>query len=185
MEVRTLLAKISENWPAKVLSIAMALILFVFHRMSTLENRFFSASLQLDLEPNIVPASLYPRTIRVNVRSDAASLRTFAEEDIEPYINLKGKGRGTYRMPVRFRKKGTAPGIEPLEIRVDPMEISITLDNKISKYVPVKANIQGSVKQGYELVTFTLNPAQVIIDGPSDLMTGIVEISTDYGTGEF
>lgn len=162
-----------------MLSIALALVLFIFHRMSTLEERFFAAPLQMELEPNIVPASVYPRMIRLSIRGEAASIRSLAEEDIEPYIDLTGKGRGIYRAPVQFRKKGTAQGLEPLEIRVDPLEISLTLDNKVSKYVPVKANTRGSVKQGYELVGFTLNPAQVILDGPSDVMSGIAELTTD------
>jgi hypothetical protein len=179
MEIRTLLNKLSENWPSKVLSIALALGLFVFHRMSTLEERFFSAPLQIELEPHIVPASAYPQMIRLSVRGDAASVRSLVEEDIEPYINLKGRGRGFYRVPVQFRKKGTALGAEPLEIRPDPLELSLTLDNKISKYVPVKADIQGAVKQGYELIEASLNPEQVILDGPADLMSDISEISTE------
>ncbi|MDR2493635.1 MAG: hypothetical protein LBD24_00245 [Spirochaetaceae bacterium] len=179
MEIRKVLTKLSEKWPAKVLSIALALALFVFHRMSTLEERFFSAPLRVELEPHIVPASLYPQMIRLSVRGDAASVRSLVEEDIEPYIDLKGRGRGSYRTPILFRKKGTALGVEPLEIRLDPLEVTITLDNKISKYVPVRANIQGAVKQGYELIGTSLNPEQVILDGPAEIMSEIAELSTE------
>ncbi|MDR2536148.1 MAG: hypothetical protein LBD29_08985 [Treponema sp.] len=179
MDARKLLAKISENWPAKVLSIAVALILFMFHRVITLQERVFSVPLQLETEPNIVPASAYTQMIVVSVRGNAAHIRSLVEEDIEPYIDLTGKGRGTYRAPVRFRKKGTALSIEPLEIKVNPIEISLALDNKVSKYVPLKANIHGYVKDGYELINYTLNPSQVTLDGPSDLMTSITELATD------
>lgn len=180
MDTRKLLAKVAENWPAKVLSIALALTFFVFHRMSTLEERFFSAPLRVEIDPNILPASTYPTMIRITVRGETASIRSLAETDIEPYIDLKGKGRGIYRTPVQFRKKGAAQDLEPLEIRVDPLEISLTLDNKISKYISLQANTRGSPKPGYELVNFTLNPSQVILDGPSDLMSTITEFSTDF-----
>jgi hypothetical protein len=180
LDTRKFLAKVTENWPAKVLSIALALTFFVFHRMSTLEERFFSAPLQIEIDPNILPASAYPKMIRITIRGETPSIRSLAETDIEPYIDLKGRGRGIYRAPVQFRKKGAAQDLELLEIRVDPLEISLTLDNKISKYVSLKANTRGSPKLGYELVTATLNPSQVILDGPSDLMTSITELSTDF-----
>lgn len=180
MDFNKLLAKVAKNWPAKVLSIALALIFFEFHRMNIMEERFFSAPLQVEIDPTMVPASLYPKMIRVSIRGDTAKIRSLAETDIEPYIDLKGKGRGIYRAPVQFRKKGAAQDLEPLEIQVDPLEISLTLDNKISKYVSLRANTRGSPKSGYELVTFTLNPSQVILDGPSDLMTRVEELSTDF-----
>jgi hypothetical protein len=160
-------------------SIALALLLFVLHQRGAIDDRFFSVPLQFEIEPNIVPASAYPQTIRVSVRGDRGVIRSLNEGDVEPYIDLKGKGRGIYRAPVQFRKRGVAAGIEPLEITVDPLEISITLDNKMSKYVPVKAAVRGGVKEGYELVSAALNPEQVILDGPSDLVSGIAGLSTD------
>ncbi|MDR0561285.1 MAG: hypothetical protein LBG73_01175 [Spirochaetaceae bacterium] len=178
MEVRTLFAKAVENWPAKVLSIALALVLFVIHRMSILEERTFSAPLRIELEPNIAAASLYPRMVQVTVRGDAENIRALTEDSIEPYIDLRGKGRGKYRTPIHFQKKGAAQSIEPLEIRVEPLEISLTLDAKASKTVPVKPDIRGTVKHGYELVGFTLNPNQAVIEGPSDLIAPVSELST-------
>lgn len=178
MELRGLINKITENLPAKMLSIGLALALFVIHRMSILEERSFSSPLRVEVEPNIAAASPYPATVNVTVRGEGEKIRSLTEEHIEPYIDLRGKGRGTYRAAVNFRKKGAAQSIEPLEIRVEPLELSVTLDNKISKYVPIKADLRGTVKPGYELVAFTLNPAQAFLDGPSDLMTGITEITT-------
>jgi len=179
LDVRKILSRASENWPAKVLSIAVAIVIFVFHRMSTLEHRFFSIPLQTELEPSIAPASVYPRMIRVSVRGESVLIHSLSEEDIEPYVDLKGKGKGTYRARVQFRKKGNALGIEPLEIKVEPVEISLTLDNRISKLVNLKTVMRGSVRQGYELVSYSTRPAQVILDGPVELISAISEISTE------
>jgi hypothetical protein len=85
-----------------------------------------------------------------------------------------------YRAPVQIRKEGTALGVEPLEISVDPMEISLELDQKLSKYIPLSANLRGSVQAGYNLISYTLTPAQVVVDGPLALLANITELSTDY-----
>jgi hypothetical protein len=176
-----LLAGIAENWLAKVLSIALAIILFAFHRMGSLEDRFFSIPLTVEVNPGLAPASSYTRIIRVSLRGEATSIYPILEDDIKAYVDLKKyDAPGLYRAPVLIRKEGTALGVEPLEISVDPMEISLELDQKISKYIPLSANLRGSVQAGYNLISYTLTPAQVVVDGPLALLGNITELSTDY-----
>jgi YbbR domain-containing protein len=178
---RKFLAKAAENWPAKVLSVAFALILFVFHRMSTLEERFFSVPLKVEMDEGMTPSGPYIRMVRLNLRGDPNSIYPILEEDIEAYIDLtKYTEKGTYRAPVHIRKKGTALGVEPLEIGIDPLEISLELDHRISKYVPLTPNMRGYPEPGYELVSYTLNPTQVMIDGPLNAMESISELLTDF-----
>jgi YbbR domain-containing protein len=178
---RKFLARMAENWPAKVLSVALAIILFMFHRMSTLETRFFSVPLNVEIDSVLIPASPYTRMVRVSLRGDANSVFPILEDDIEAYIDLrKYKNEGWYRAPVQVRKKGTALGVEPLEISVDPMEISLHLDHKISKYIPLTANLRGSPESGYDIISYTLTPAQVVVDGPMNVVEAISEIYTDY-----
>jgi YbbR domain-containing protein len=81
---------------------------------------------------------------------------------------------------VQIRKTGTAQGVEPLEISMEPMEISMRLDHKISKYIPVTANLSGTVESGYELVSYTLNPTQVVVEGPLSVLGDISELNTDF-----
>jgi YbbR domain-containing protein len=177
---RKLLAQAVTNWPAKVLSVAVAIILFIFHRMSILEERFFSIPLNIETNEGMIPASSYPRTVRVTLRGDANSIFPIAEEDIEAYLALdKYTDAGTYRAPVEIRKKGTALGVDPLEIGVDPLEIVLELDHKTSKYVSVSPKYQGYVESGYELVSYALEPTQVVIEGPEKHITSISGLITE------
>jgi YbbR domain-containing protein len=59
------------------------------------------------------------------------------------------------------------------------MELSLELDTKMSKYVPLSPSFQGYLESGYEMVSYTLEPNQVVIDGPLKLLTGISELSTE------
>jgi YbbR domain-containing protein len=178
---KKILTKITENWHVKVLSIALALILFVFHRMSLLEDRFFSVPLHIETNENMVPASSYPRMVRLTVRGEANSIYPILEDDIVAYLDLnKYTTEGIYRTAVQIRKQGTALGVEPLEISVDPLEVSVELDQKISKYVPLIPGFQGYPEPGYEMVSYTLTPAQVVVDGPQRIMNGLSELATDF-----
>ena len=177
---RKLLLKIIENWPAKVLSIALAIVLFMFHRMSVLENRFFSVPLHLELNNVLIPASSYPHMVRVSLRGEANSIFPILEEDIEAYLDFsRYNEKGKYRVPVQIRRRDTALGVEPLEISVDPLEVAVELDEKMSKYVPLKPNFEGYLESGYEMVSYTLTPTQVVVDGPKALVEQLGELPTE------
>ena len=169
-----------ENWPAKVLSLGLAIILFVFYRMYSLETRSFLAPVTIENLSNMTPSSPYPRMIRVSLKGEAKSLYSFLEEDIEPYVDMdEFKVPGTYKAPVKWRKKSTAQDVEPLQITVDPMEITFSLDYKLSKFVSLVANFEGLVETGYNMTSYSLNPNQVIIEGPVSLLGGISELQTE------
>jgi len=178
--LRKLFEKAAENWPAKVLCLGLAIVLFVFHRMSTLEVRFFSVPLNIERRGALMPSSSYPRMIRVSLRGEANSIYPIMEDDIEVYVDMDAvDAPGTYTVPVQWRKKGTALGVEPLQVTVDPVEITLSLDQKISKFVPLTASFRGNVERGFTLTSYSLNPTQIIIDGPAELMGGIFELYTE------
>jgi len=180
LDWRKLIARAVENWPAKVLSLALAIILFVFHRMSVLETRFFSTPIIVERMTSMIPSSPYPRMIRVSLRGEANGIYSIFDEDIEAYVDMtEFDSPGTYAVPVQWRKKGTALGVNPLQITMDPAEITFSLDYRISKYVPLVANFHGQVEAGFTMTSYSLNPSQVVIEGPVTLIGSISEIYTD------
>ncbi|MDR1325193.1 MAG: hypothetical protein LBK00_04065 [Treponema sp.] len=172
-------SSVVQNWPIKMICVAIALILFVFHRTNSLEERLFSVPLIIEIDDTMAPASVYTGVIHIALRGEPSNIRTVLAEDIEAYIDLRGKGKGVHRVPVQTRKKGASAGIEPLEISVEPLEISLALDLKISRHVQLNTNIQGIPQQGYELISYTLTPNEAIIEGPLDVLSGVESLSTD------
>ena len=169
-----------NNWPAKILSVGCALVLFVFYQTSTLEERFFSVPLLVEGAGNMVPASQYPKMIRVTLRGNANSIYPVVNSDIETFIDIGGVSeKGTRHFPVQVRKKGTALGVETLEISVDPMEITVELDTKFSAFVNVLPRTQGEVAAGFELTRKTLNPSRIRIEGPEELVRRYTQLSTE------
>jgi hypothetical protein len=180
LNLRGFLQKLAENWVPKVLSIALALVIFMFHRLNTLESRFFSLPLVLEIPSHLCPSSSYARMVRVTLRGDANNIQPIQNDDIEAYIDLSGyESPGAYHAPVRLRKKGSALGVEPLEMTVDPVAMDIELDYKQNKYVPLTANIEGSPEPGFDLVSHSLSPTQVVLEGPSGLLDDVLELYTD------
>jgi len=178
LDAGKLFAKAVQNWPAKVLSLAMAIILFIFYRMTTLETRFFSVPIAIENLSAMVPSSSYNRMIRVSLRGEANSIYSVLEDDVEAYVDMgKFNAPGTYVVPVELRRKGTAQ--VPMQISADPMTISLSLDHRDSKFVPIVANFVGQVENDYDMTSYTLNPTQIVIDGPATLMSGVSEVLTE------
>jgi hypothetical protein len=180
LNLNKILIKVADNWVAKVLSVFLAIVIFVFHWMTTMESRFFLTPLIVELPAHLVPSSPYTRMIRVSLRGDADNIMPILEDDVEAYIDLGSiDAPGSFRAPVQIRKKGSAVGVEPLEISFNPIEIELELDQKSSKYVPLTANIQGSLESGYDLVSHSLTPTEVVLDGPAKLLGQVAELYTD------
>ena len=180
MNFKLLFDRAVRNWPAKVLSLALAIIIFVFHRMATLEERFYSVPLSVENLNSMMPSGNYPRMVRLTLRGETHGIFSIMEDDIEVYVDMdEFDTPGTFRVPVQWRKKGTALGIDPLQISVDPPEIIFTLDNRMSRIVPVRANFRGQPESGFIMTSYSLAPNQIIIDGPAGLMSAISELSTE------
>jgi len=177
---RKLIAKITEKWPVKVLSLAAAIIISVFYRMNNLEIRFFTAPLLIQSSETLLPASSFASAVRVSLRGEADGIQPILEEDIEAYIDLgRYTNEGSYRVPVQIRKKGSALGVEPLEISVLPLEIPLLLERKITRNVPVFPVIQGTVAEGYELTFQSLIPGSVVTEGPRSALENHIEFYTE------
>ncbi|MDR1389270.1 MAG: hypothetical protein LBJ31_04775 [Treponema sp.] len=180
MDWKKLAARLTQNWPAKVLSVVAALFLFAFHRMGDLQERHISVPLNLEISGLLVPSGPYPRNIRITLRGDATTIYPIAEDDIEAFLDLTHQSApGIYRSQVQIQKKGTAAEAENLEITIDPMEIEIDLDTRVSKAVPVTPGFQGYLANGFELISYSLDPNSVVIDGPQKQLSGVAELTTD------
>jgi hypothetical protein len=180
LNARKIILSLAENWPAKVLSIALALILFVFHEMSTLTTRTIIIPLTVETNSALAPGSAYPRSVRVRLRGESEGVKSILDSDVEAYLDFsRHESEGQYRAPVQIRRKGSALVPEPLEITVNPLEVSVNLDKRINKTIPLAASIQGNAADGFELVSYSVSPDEITVSGPLRIMEAINDIKTD------
>ena len=179
MDYRKIPEKIADRWPVKVLCVVAAIFLFAFHRLSEFHERNFSVPLRLDIASNLVPGSAYPQFVRISMRG-TNSIYNISETDIEAVLNLsKYTEPGIYKAQILIQRKGNAADAEIPEIYAEPSELSVELDLRMSKSVPLLPNIHGFPEQGYEMVSYTLEPNQVMIDGPAKLLLSVTGLNTD------
>jgi len=172
--------KLLSDWPAKVLSIAGAVALFFFYQLNRLEERPLSVPLLVSANSDFVPASQYPRTVRLVLRGESNAIYAVLEDDLEATLDLRGyTSAGVWRVPVRVEKRGSALGIDPLEISVDPSDVAVSIEARVVKDIQVVPSFRGYLEPGYELAGFKLVPSRMEVAGPASIMEKLTDAATE------
>ncbi|HUX13915.1 MAG TPA: CdaR family protein [Spirochaetia bacterium] len=180
MKSSSLLQRLMQNWPVKILAVAAAVLLFFFNQLSRLEVRYFSVPLQLVLPSGYVPGAAYPSKVRVTLRGESDAIFRVLEEDVEAYADFSSHdGEGVFKEPIQIRKKGTALNIDPLEITVEPLDVAITLERRMSKSIEIVPSLKGFPPPGYQLAKYSLKPSTVEVVGPRSHLEKIQSVHTE------
>jgi YbbR domain-containing protein len=180
MTLKSLTERALDNWPAKIVCIALALLLSMFYRMSTLEERFFSIPLEVRTNGDIVPASNYPRMVKVSLRGETDNIYPILDSDIVAYLDLTPYAKeGEFRVAIRTELKGTALDVSPLEISTDPVELSVRVEHRMAKKVSVTPSFRGYPEAGFEFTGYTLAPQDIEVFGPRSAVEKITDVVTE------
>lgn len=171
---------ILENWAIKVVCLAFAFIVFLFYRRSNLGRRSFSTNLKIENSSQFVIASGFPHSVKITLWGDALTIASVKEEDIEVYLDLNPyTEEGEYKVPVRSRVGGTALGVEPLDLKVEPKSIELRLEQLATKKVPIYLVLKGNSAGGFEVSQITIKPETVEVHGPKSVISRIESIPTE------
>jgi len=166
--------------PVKVICLAAAVILLLFHRVTTLTERFFSVPLDVSTPAGLAVASAFPKTVRITLRGAGDAIFPILEQDVDASVSLDShRTPGVYRAEVKVDRKGSAQGVEPLEIRVEPQSITFTLEPLTEKRAVVSPDLKGTPAYGYELVQTGITPQNAIIRGARSRVQSVTSLSTE------
>ncbi|MDX9800695.1 MAG: CdaR family protein, partial [Spirochaetia bacterium] len=169
-----------RNWPAKIMSIALAVLLSYFYKINTTEIRYMNIPLDVVINSAFIAAELHPTEVRVSLRGSENSISLISEKDISAEADFSSwKKSGVYREPVRIKKSGNALYADPLEIRVEPGEIYLKIEEKIVKNLDVIPVINGFPAENHELVSYTVTPDNISAEGPASLMEKLTVLKTE------
>lgn len=171
---------ILDDWIAKILCLVLAIVLYVFYQFSSLRERPLSVPLTLIASENLVPATQYPRTVRLVLRGESDEIFAIHENDLEAVLDLGTHTvPGTWRVPVKILKRGTALAAEPLNISIEPSEVSINLETKAYRLLEIIPEFRGQVAQGFEMVRWEVEPRTINAYGPVSVLDGVIQAVTE------
>jgi YbbR domain-containing protein len=179
LNVDTILKKLTRNSPQKIVSLVMAIFLFMFHNINLLKSKTISSKLQIEGQTNLIITNIIPENVSVTLLGNEEDISGISGDDIITFIDISAyTEKGSYRVPVQIIKAGNVLNIDTLEMSVEPVDIRIQLDNMLRKFVRISPAISGSPAAGYDLVSENVEPSQIQIEGPETSINSIDSVTT-------
>jgi YbbR domain-containing protein len=170
---------VRENSGLAVLSVVLAFGLWIF--VTDAENPEQTKVLPVDIpvRPVNVPAEVWvpaelETPVRVEVRVEENVFDSLTKEDFEATVDLEGLTFREYLRPVDVRALTTRGNLRIVEVL--PEEISVTLQQLISKSVPVEIDVQGSPPPEFSLRPVDVEPSNVKVAGPQNKIGQVTKV---------
>ena len=179
MNTKHLLDKILDKWPAKVVCLVIAIFLYFFHQASLIESKTFVVPLQIEENGIVMHVGSVPGSVAVVVRTSDEIIKSVLATDITASVSLDAiTTKGSYTLPVKITLSENLMAYDPFEVRLKDDTITIDVDKKVSKYLPMAPSIVGEVAHGYEIDSVNISPSTIEISGPESIVNAIDKIYT-------
>lgn len=180
MKIKSFFESLFNNWFAKICCLILAVILYSLCKFNNLEQQYLSVSLNVIPSSVFSPGEVLPSLVRVHLRGEQNTTNSIKDKDIYVYVDFSEvENSGNYRFPVKYRLSGIALEADPLEVTIEPSEIEVKMEQKVSTYVNVTPSFKGYAEKGYEFSGYEVNPSTVEISGPKSIIDKISDISTE------
>ena len=179
MNTKRLVDKILDKWPAKVICLIIAIFLYFFHQASTIDSKTFVVPLEIIENGIVMHVGSSANSVAVNVRADEEAIKSILQSDITASVNLDMiTEKGSYTLPVKITLADSLLTYDPLEVKLKDDTVTIDVDRKAIKYVPIVPSVVGEVAHGYEIDTITMSPSTIEISGPESVVNATDQIYT-------
>lgn len=169
--------KITHKWHIKLLSLALAAILWVYVSSIQEKERFLTVPVEVrNVSEDYLLSSELPEFVQLILRGRDESLSLVNEGDVVAYIDLEMNSEGETKKIVKVERRGIPRGVSIKEI--SPRLIDVKLDQAIRKSVKVVPVIVTDLPHGYSFEKFLIEPPSVEIQGPATLITTVESVNT-------
>lgn len=157
----------TNNWSVKLLSVAIAMALWVF----VTGQEKSEIILQMPVETTNVPKGLMvvgeqANLVEVRVRGAGTLVRTAATQPLTKVVDLRGSRAGEVIFDVEPDDLKLPPGVTA--IRITPASIRIQLAKVAKRSLPVRPVLPGSPQDGYRLGEISIKPDKVTATGTAE-----------------
>ena len=167
----------TANLILKILSLLVAVLVWNFYRTEPTSTRVLTVPLEYGDPPqHLALTEDPPATILLRLRAPEATFRNLADRGIPARIDLSGLTTGQQFIPVTASNFQVPAGAEVL--RIEPDLVSLHVERKQERPIPVEAETIGQPAPGYQLVGVTLTPERVHVEGPESAVRKIEKLRT-------
>ena len=166
-----------HNWHIKLLSIALAGILWVYVNSIQEKERFLTIPVEVrNMSEDYILSSEPPEFVQLVLRGRDEPLSLINEGDLVGYIDLEMNSQGISKKIVKVERRGIPRCVSIKEIR--PRLVDVQIEEARRKSVKVVPVIVTDLPLGYSFERFSLEPPQVEIQGPASIIETVDSVNT-------
>jgi YbbR domain-containing protein len=161
-------------------------ILAVFLAISTWFFVTYRGQAEMSIETSIgfknVPRGLElvresVKGVSLNLRGHERLLKSLRPIDVGVVIDLSNarKGESTYY----FDKNNVIVPRTVDVLRIEPTSVKVSLDESVTKVIPVKATVVGMPEKGYRMTSIDVKPSSVAAEGAKTELARVAVLRTE------
>lgn len=171
----TLSLQWKDNW-FRILALLMAVLLWLYvsnEQNPVTDLAYNNVPLTVQGRPSGYVIQGVPETVNLRVKGSRNVIGMLQKRDFTAYLQIPGDIHpGQWKLPVQVLP---LPGVEV--VRITPREVQVQIDQIVSKNLPVVVNLKGDPVPGLRWGEPVLRPSQVVVQGPSQVLEKINEVS--------
>lgn len=165
----------------RILSIVVSLVLSFFLWLALSGQDTSTTELSVPLELANLPANLtikndVPTSVTLQVLANTAQLRFITDRKLSVLINAGSAREGSNIFPIDSGSLDLPRGVQLR--RVIPQIIEFEAVKTASKILPLEPRITGVVNPAYRVRSVIIEPDQVMVQGPKELLAELTELIT-------
>ncbi len=165
-----------ENILAKSISLAIAIILWIYVNYENLPEKYLNVSLNvINIPKQLTIANNIPKIVSIKIKGKYDIIQTIHPRTIFAYIDLKNtiEGKNIVYVRTKLKKKKNIK-----IINVVPYSVKVYMEKIYRKEVPVAPTIINSPAEGYIKAGESFYPTSVIVEGPKSIVEKMEVIRT-------
>jgi YbbR domain-containing protein len=173
-----MIERILTNWPIKLLSLAFALVLWLFVMGEQDTEVGYTVPLEVKNVPKgLIIANQIPGHVDVRLSGSRTLLANIQGSDLEVSVDLHDAKPGI----TTFRSLDERLNL-PRSIvvsRMSPSYVDIKLERLVQKEIPLQVVFDGTPAPGFSIVEVMAAPDVVAVEGAESEMKSVTEVETE------
>jgi hypothetical protein len=168
-----------DNYPLKLLSLAIAIALFslVHSDQDAQRSMYIDVVAVFPRKSDKVLVSPLPAQVKVTLRGPRSRIAALQHDD---FAQMQMDLRDTTRKVYAFDQSAIDVSGPVQVVSIEPAAVELTWRTRAQNKVPVRVRLHGVPEAGYMVKKpVVVAPPSVVVTGPSDEVTALTEVSTD------
>jgi YbbR domain-containing protein len=184
-----------QNLGYKLMALSIAVIIWYYvnyARVSDTQHAhkspYISKEFTLPLETRkledgcVVVSAPKKVTVRVEGRQDYVNDIAYVEDEIQAYVNLHGRGEGSYKVPVIVKLPEEYAGL--IQKSPEPRTVDVVVAKKAQREMAIEPRLTGDLPDGYKFGEPEIMPAKGVIYGVSKRVNAVARLVAAVDLGK-